>query len=118
MKIETIKLQPKKEVNACSKNEITALKSIEFKCTDYPEIQIKTLRLNTCGDKDCQKEEVDLWLKIRVSVSRNELFDLLGAIKHDDELWREEDLPCRIKIEVDKKSNMDYWKEAGEGRNE
>lgn len=106
-----MKLIPINATNNCKSKEVTAIKSMEFEAMDYPEIEIHDLQLYTCGDKNCRDEDCDLFLKIRVSISRKELFTLLGALKNEQELWREEDLPCKIKISVKKdKKGMYYWK--------
>ena len=95
------------EIETMKVGEIIAIKSIEFQATDYPEIEIKDLYLHNCNESDCNcTNECDLYLQIRVAVTRKELFTLLGALKNNSQLWREENLPCKIKIDVNKKGEL------------
>jgi hypothetical protein len=111
MKIKTMKLCPNIKTNATplrtpKQKEFTALKSIEFESLEYPEIEVKDLSF--CGCKE-REHDIEFFLNIRLTVSRNEFFELIKSLQDNEAFWREEDLPCTIKIDVHKKKKMDYW---------
>ena len=115
MKIETMKVYCNNKMNAAEvvqrrdkkDKSFTALKSIEFESLEYPEMKIQ--ELSFCG---CDKREhnIDLFMNMRLTLDRKEFFDLIHALKEDLAFWREEDLPCTVKIEVHKKKDMIWWK--------
>lgn len=78
--------------------EVNVIEEMSFDLIGYPEFNTENVCL--CSRKHCKELQVDL--KVTLSVDRNEYFELLGLIAKQNAVTAcMEDAPINIKLKVD-----------------